>query len=313
MTNSKLNQKRALVWRIVLTILLLCIAVYILVAHRRVVTASFETARYANAVWFGCCLLLMAGTFCVAAMSYGVLAMHRLRYAETLLVEVAGAFVNRLLPAGVGGLGLNGAYLYKHRHTPAEATVVVSVNNLLGMTAHLLLLVAVLFLRPSVIRAILSRHDLSVPWRWIATTCTVLVVVCLLPGVRPRITNFTVHLLQSLRRIRPIKIVRGTLLALLLTVLYTGMLYSAGKSVGITLGLLPVFMVFSFGMLVGTATPTPGGLVGAEAGLFGGFVAYGVPTDQAGATVLLFRLVSYWLPLLPGVVALFKARSRGLL
>jgi uncharacterized protein (TIRG00374 family) len=65
-------------------------------------------------------------------------------------------------------------------------------------------------------------------------------------------------------------------------------------------------------MLASTATPTPGGLVGAEAGLFAGFVAYGVSAPMAGAAVLLYRFVTYWLPLLPGVLALFLARRRRL-
>ena len=68
-----------------------------------------------------------------------------------------------------------------------------------------------------------------------------------------------------------------------------------------------------FGMLAGTATPTPGGLVGAEAGLFTGFTAYGVSVLDAGAAVLLFRLVTYWLPLFPGLLALLAGRKNGLI
>jgi len=41
----------------------------------------------------------------------------------------------RLLPSGIGSLGLNGVYLYKRKHTVAEATVVVSTNNLLGIVS----------------------------------------------------------------------------------------------------------------------------------------------------------------------------------
>jgi uncharacterized protein (TIRG00374 family) len=99
---------------------------------------------------------------------------------------------------------------------------------------------------------------------------------------------------------------------MLLTITYTAVLLMTARSVGINLSQLQIFVIFSLGMLFSTATPTPGGLVGAEAGLFAGFVAYGVSAPNATAAVILFRLVSYWLPLLPGAGALFVARQRKL-
>jgi uncharacterized protein (TIRG00374 family) len=112
---------------------------------------------------------------------------------------------------------------------------------------------------------------------------------------------------------RPVALLRALLLALLLTATYTALLYVSARSVGINLGVLRTFIVFSLGMLTSTVTPTPGGLVGAEAGLYAGFVAYDAGEVPAGAAVLLFRLVSYWLPLLPGAFALLLAKRRKLL
>jgi undecaprenyl-diphosphatase len=112
---------------------------------------------------------------------------------------------------------------------------------------------------------------------------------------------------------RLVALLRALLLAMLLTAAYTLLLYVCVRSVGVRLGLLKTFIVFSLGMLTSTVTPTPGGLVGAEAGLYAGFVAYDVGAVSAGAAVLLFRLVSYWLPLLPGAFALLLAKRRKLL
>jgi uncharacterized protein (TIRG00374 family) len=313
MRKSKLITKRALAWRVALTIGVLAAALYVLVTHWSVVSTSLHAAQRANAAWVGLSLACMACTFCIAAAMYGVLAMHRLRYRQTLLVEVAGALVNRILPAGLGGLGLNGVYLYKHKHTPAEATVVVSVNNVLGMCAHVLLLILLCVCQPTVVRTLLVGHHVVLPWGWIIVGLALICVICSLPIVRRKLASFTRHLLVSLRKIQAAKAARALLLAVLLTTAYTITLFSAARSVGITLGISQMFVVFSFGILVGTATPTPGGLVGAEAGLFAGLVLYGIPGVQAGAAVLLFRLVSYWLPLAPGAVALLVARNCELL
>nr|MBA3414460.1 flippase-like domain-containing protein [Chloroflexia bacterium] len=67
------------------------------------------------------------------------------------------------------------------------------------------------------------------------------------------------------------------------------------------------------GFFVGMAAnmlPTPGGVGAVDAGLIGTFVLFGV--SGVGATVipavLLYRLVAFWLPMLPGVIAFAQLR-----
>ncbi len=137
-------------------------------------------------------------------------------------------------------------------------------------------------------------------------------VLSTVSSVRQRAVSFGKHLLVSVRKMRPKNAARAFGVAVLLTATYTLILLCTARSIGIGLSLFQIFIVFSIGMLTSTVTPTPGGLIGAEAGLFAGFVAYGVSAADAGAAVLLYRLVSYWLPLTPGAVALALARSRKL-
>src|SRR5689334_10316880 len=78
-------------------------------------------------------------TYVAAAGTYCLLALHRLSYARTLLVQLAAMFANRLLPAGIGNIGVNYAYLRRRKHKTAEAASVVTINNMLGMAGHMLL------------------------------------------------------------------------------------------------------------------------------------------------------------------------------
>lgn len=55
---------------------------------------------------------------------------------------------------------------------------------------------------------------------------------------------------------------------------------------------------------VASVAPTPGGLKAAEAALVSGLLIYGVATGPAVAGVLIYRFVTFWLPLAPGFVAL---------
>lgn len=307
--NPKTNS--SIVWRIILSVLFLVIAVYILIVHWHIVDLSFRQASHAQATWFFGALTAMILTTLIAAMIYGVLAVHRLRYAQTVLVEVAAGFVNRILPSGLGSLGLHGVYLYRRKHTGAEATAVVSVNNLLGIAAHILLLLALFIARPNVMQTLHITMHFAVAWPVLLIT---LGILCLLGirVIRSRAIRFAKNLLISLGRVGPRRALKALGLALLLTTVYTVALFCSGRSIGIHLSVLQIFLVFTAGMFSGTVTPLPGGLVGAEAGLLAGFVAYGVSDAQAGAAVVIFRLVTYWLPIAPGVVALLLARRRNL-
>jgi len=310
MSKQTVTHARPLLRRLLLSAVLLAVMGYVLAAHWTVVRQSVTAARSAQSGWLLLALLLMGLTFMIAAELYGLLALHRLRWRQTLLVELAAAFVNRLLPAGLGGLGLHGDYLYRRRHSPAEATVVVSVNNLLGMVAHLALLGAVIVWRPETLQLLAGRVHL--PTGLLLGLLAAVLLAGLLSPLRSRLRRFLGNIMASVRRVRPASLVRAWVGALLLTATYTVILLAVARSLGLTLGLPELFVTFSIGMLFGTAAPTPGGLVGTEAGLYAGLVAYGTQPVPAGAVVLLYRLISYWLPLLPGILALLLARRRTL-
>jgi uncharacterized protein (TIRG00374 family) len=97
-----------------------------------------------------------------------------------------------------------------------------------------------------------------------------------------------------------------------LTVCNVLCLWAAGLAAGVHLPLAVLFIIFTFGIGLGSATPTPGGLGGFEAGLFAGLAAYHVPAGPALAVALLYRLLSYWLALIVGGVAFAASQRRHL-
>jgi uncharacterized membrane protein YbhN (UPF0104 family) len=76
------------------------------------------------------------------------------------------------------------------------------------------------------------------------------------------------------------------------------------------------FATFGLGQLAGGMPGTPGGLGFAEAGLVGALALFGIPAEVALTSTLVYRLVSYWLPVGAGVVAggqsFLAAREAGL-
>jgi glycosyltransferase 2 family protein len=88
------------------------------------------------------------------------------------------------------------------------------------------------------------------------------------------------------------------------TVGYMLALYFSIAAFGGGLPLATVGAVYLVGSAVASAAPTPGGLGAVEAALIGGLVAAGLENSVAVPAVFLFRLVTFWLPILPGWVGL---------
>ena len=65
--------------------------------------------------------------------------------------------------------------------------------------------------------------------------------------------------------------------------------------------------------LIAAAAPTPGGLGALEAALVAGFTGVGMDSGVAVAAVLSYRLVTYWLPILPGWLSFHVLERRGLI
>jgi undecaprenyl-diphosphatase len=72
-------------------------------------------------------------------------------------------------------------------------------------------------------------------------------------------------------------------------------------------------LAYSFAIWLGAVIPAPGGAGTVDAGLVAGLLVFQVDLPHAVAAVLIFRLVSFWLPLILGFGPLFWAYRRGYL
>jgi len=300
--------------RRLLTLLILLLVLYVFLPQLNGFSQSLNVLSSVDVrLWFlGLCLLIP--TYMAATFTYQFLAMHKLQYTQTLLVQVATAFTNRLLPAGIGAMGLSTLYLLKNRHKTPEALGIVAVNNGLGIIGHTLALTVAL------LGTNISEFQLRIP-SWsagaygiiaIVTSLTILLLVA--RKLRHKISS-TIHaivLRLTYYRDHRLRLVASLCSSLVVSLLHVAILTICSWSLGNKVTFTTAFIVFSVGIFIGTATPTPGGLVGMEAGLVAGFIAFGVDPGLALASALLYRLTTYWIPLLPGFLVFQSVRSRYL-
>lgn len=251
-------------------------------------------------------------TYACAALTYCLLAFKRLRYGRTLLVQFAAMFINRLLPAGIGAAGVGYTYLRSQKHSPPQATATVAVNNILGFSGHILLVLTILI--TSHVAIPVSQ---TVFW-WLLPALGAIAVLAIAGFYKfgsKRIRRFTLQLGHDFgsykRRFRRLLLAQLSSLGVTLTNVLS--LYYCALALDVNLSLAAIILIFTFGVGLGTATPTPGGLGGFEAGLVAGFVAYGIDADKALAAALLYRLVSYWLALVLGGLAFLVVERKKLL
>jgi uncharacterized membrane protein YbhN (UPF0104 family) len=85
-------------------------------------------------------------------------------------------------------------------------------------------------------------------------------------------------------------------------------LWAAFRAFGDSPPAAVLVQAFFVGML-GNLLPMPGGVGGVEGGMIASFVAFGVDGGLAVVAVLVYRAFTFWLPLIPGVIAYFQLRK----
>jgi uncharacterized membrane protein YbhN (UPF0104 family) len=89
-----------------------------------------------------------------------------------------------------------------------------------------------------------------------------------------------------------------------------GVLWASFHSLGIEVPLAVVVQGFFLGMVANLFPLAPAGVGAVDAGMIGAFVLFGVPEETVFPAILIYRLVAFWMPIPPGIVAFFQLRKR---
>jgi uncharacterized membrane protein YbhN (UPF0104 family) len=300
--------------RTLVTLIAAVAAVYLLAGQLAKVRIG-PLLRSADWRWTLAALGLSAVTYLGAAMSLSGFVLERLRLARTLLAQVAGSFVTLVTPAAVGGAALNIRYLRRNGVSAADSAASVGVSQLVAFTLHLSLLVIFAAITGT------ARDSSLQPPRWVFFVVAGLVVVGLAmlatpPGRRLLRARIAPGLGQVIPRLldvaqQPAKLAQGMGGAVLLTAGYILSLAACVRALGGSLPLASIAVVYLTGSAVGSIVPTPGGLGAVEAALSAGLGAAGLPGATAVSAVLLFRTLTFWLPVPIGWGALSYLQRKG--
>lgn len=256
-----------------------------------------------------------AASYVAAACALSGFVPERLSLLRTVQAQIAGSFVKLVAPAAVGGVALNTRYLQKAGVRPGLAVASVGASQLVGLGMHVLLLMAFGFITGTEKTPSLSPSRTVMAG--LLTAGVLVLVVTAVPALRKFVSTrvralfagVVPRMLDVLQR--PGKLATGLGGTLMVTVTFVICLDGCVRAFGGHLSYAAVAVVFLAGNALGSAAPTPGGVGAVELALTGGLIAAGLPKEVATPAVLFFRLLTFWLPVLPGWLSFTQLTRRG--
>ncbi|MFD9631609.1 lysylphosphatidylglycerol synthase domain-containing protein [Streptomyces violascens] len=258
--------------------------------------------------WVAAAVLFSALSYPAAAASLLGFVPERVPFWRAVTAQVAGSFVKLVAPAAVGGVALNTRFLQRAGVRPGLAVASVGASQLFGLASHISLLLIFGYVTGTE-----QTSELSPSRTVIAGLLTAAVLILVVTAV-PFLRKFVVSRVRSLfagvvpRMLdvlqRPQKLITGIGGMLLLTGVFVMCLDASIRAFGTgsehTLSYASVAVVFLTANALGSAAPTPGGVGAVELALSTALTIAGMTAETATSAVLLYRLLTFWLPVLPG-------------
>ncbi|WP_345964550.1 lysylphosphatidylglycerol synthase domain-containing protein [Streptomyces sp. BRB040] len=275
------------------------------VRHRSVLADGFGHLATARWPW----LLAAAGATCLtwvaAACTRQGAVVERLPRRRLLATQFAAGAANHLLPTGLGASAVNLRFMTVCGLPLARSSAALALYLLAESVGRLALLIAF----PGALRLGALLPDAAVgPLLAVAGAVPVVaaVALALLPRLRGALASFLRTALGEARSVhtRPARALALWGGALAFPALQASALVLVGRSLGLEVPAGHLAVAYLAATVAVALVPTPGGIGSVEAALVVALVAAGGPAAVATAVVLAFRLLTVWLPLLPGALTL---------
>jgi glycosyltransferase 2 family protein len=292
--------------RTLVTIGALTGAFYYILPDLAKVAGGWQAVLHAQWIWVPVVIACSVATYLASAVGMLGTVAVRLPFWATTLTQGASSFINRVSPANVGGMALNVRFLQKAGVDSATGTTAVGVNAFAGFLVHAALLVIFfVWAGKSLGKAfkLPSSSTLLVILAVVAVVVGIIVatrqtrrfaVRKVLPAVRSSLAN-----LRWVAR-SPVKLALLFGGSAMVTLAYIVAVWASVEAFGAGAGFGAVGAVYLTSAALAAVSGTPGGVGAFEVALTAGLTGIGVAAVAAVPAVILYRLATYWLPVLPG-------------
>jgi undecaprenyl-diphosphatase len=300
---ERVSLRRVVVW------LSTGVAVYFLIHQLSDVQLLAQQVREADWRWLPAVVAMSVLSYVAATMSALGSVPDRLPPWPTFVAQVGASFVNWVTPAKVGGLALGARFMERQGVHAAVAVTGAGINAVAGAIMHATLLgVFVVAVGAKGLDGVHPPSARTLLWVGLGILA-VSGLVAAVPAGRRLVYR---HVVPSVKRavggMRELAGHPGKLGLLfggsaLVTLCYAFGLVYCVEAFGGGLAVPAIIAAYLVGAAIAQVAPTPGGIGAVEAALIAGLVAAGLDKETAVPAVFLFRLATFWLPILPGWLA----------
>jgi uncharacterized membrane protein YbhN (UPF0104 family) len=285
---------------------LLVALVYVAYPFISSVPTFLTELRTANWWWALLGLAVSGLTYFGAAGALWACSDGLVAFRGLVVMQVANKFAATTTPAGVGGLALSARYLQKGGLNPLRATTAVALQQSVQVITHIGLLI--FFSTAAGVSADLSRFVPNATVLYLVAGLALSLVGAFLfvpklrqwlaTSVRPRLKELLDDLVDLAREPKRLAAIVAGCAATTLGAAFA--LWASIEAFGGDTSFITVTVVTMVGGTLASAAPTPGGVGAVEAALIGGLAAFGMPAAIAVPSVLLYRVLTCWLPVFVG-------------
>ncbi|GHE49158.1 lysylphosphatidylglycerol synthase transmembrane domain-containing protein [Streptomyces capitiformicae] len=295
--------------RQILCLLPLALVLVVAVRHRSVLVEGFAHLATAQWPWLVAAVCATCLTWVAAAVTRQGSLVERLPALRLLATQFAAGAANHLLPTGLGASAVNLRFMTVCGVSLARSSAALALYLLAESIARVGLLLALLVAFPGALRLGALLPDRAVAPLLItvaAVLCVAVAVLLLVRRLRTAVFGFVHTALSEARSVhtRPTRVLALWGGSLAFPALQAAGLVMVGLALGLHVPVAHMVVAYLAATVAVALVPTPGGLGSVDAALVVALVAAGGPVAVATAVVLAYRIITLWLPLLPGALTL---------
>ncbi|WP_269253787.1 lysylphosphatidylglycerol synthase transmembrane domain-containing protein [Streptomyces sp. Qhu-G9] len=300
---------RRLPIRQILCLLPLALVAVVAVQHRAVLAEGFGHLASAKWPWLLAAVAATCLTWVAAAVTRQGALVQRLPKRRLVATQFAAGAANHLLPTGLGASAVNLRFMAVCGVPLARSSAALALYMLAESVARVGLLLGLLIAFPDALRIGELLPDGAVGPLLLAlgaVVCVAVTVLLLVGRVRAVVSTFLRTALGEARSVhrRPVRALALWGGSFSFPVCQAAGFVAVGQALGLPVPPLHMALAYLAATVAVALVPTPGGIGSVEAALIVALVAAGGPAAVATAVVLAYRVITVWLPLLPGALTL---------
>lgn len=282
-------------------------AVYLAQRHWPVIETGWSRLAVADRGWLLVAAVATVATWVCSALAQQGAVTRPLPAGRLVAVQFAASAANHLLPAGLGAGAVNLRFLTRCGLPVVRSATALGVKATAGAVSRGFLIAVLALACPGLLRL----PHIS------ATAIAIVLAVVVTAGalLRRPLRRALGAVLADVRAVHEVPARAAALWggSLAFAALHATVVVSVAQALELPLPPAQVALAYLAASSAAVLLPTPGGIGSLDAALALALTLAGAPGSAAASAVLGYRLLTVWLPLVPGLLALAVLARRKVL